>query len=54
MEADTSKLAAGDRRIVQGELEEIEQRSAKERLKVKDYYEILGTYLHDIALEAVC
>ncbi|KAI0727694.1 hypothetical protein C8Q72DRAFT_921987 [Fomitopsis betulina] len=41
LEADTSKLAAGDRRIVQGELEEIEQRSAKERLKVKDYYEIL-------------
>lgn len=43
--ADGSKLAAGDRRTVQDELDDVEQRAVKERLKVKDYYEILGAYL---------
>lgn len=50
--AEASKLAAGDRQIVQGELDDVEQRAAKERLKVKDYYEILGAYLCDTRLEA--
>ena len=51
--ADTSKLATGDRQTLQGELDDLEQHAAKERLKVKDYYEILGTYLHETSLVAV-
>ena len=48
--ADT--LATGDRQTLQGELDDLEQHAAKERLKVKDYYEILGTYLHETRLVA--
>ncbi|KAH9840767.1 uncharacterized protein C8Q71DRAFT_889623, partial [Rhodofomes roseus] len=42
LQADASKLGAGDRQTVQSELEDVEQRAVRERLKVRDYYEILG------------
>lgn len=54
LQADASKLAAGDRRTVQGELDDVEQLAAKDRLKVKNYYEILGAYLRETGLEAAC
>ncbi|KZT63563.1 DnaJ-domain-containing protein, partial [Daedalea quercina L-15889] len=42
LQADASKLSAVDRRTVQGELDNVEERAMRERTKVKDYYEILG------------
>jgi len=42
LQADATMLGATDRRTMQSELDDAEQRAAREKSKVKDWYEILG------------